>query len=131
MKDRQTLVDALSKKLEEEKEIRKELNALDYQLRLNEANELKGKFFKQIEVLYEELVQCFFVYSVNKESCAPESISVRYVTNQRGTCSIEHTSSFYPKKWGDEKDYIEITKQEFDNVYSEALKLIGLSYSCK
>lgn len=129
---REKLVEELIALQEQEKEIRKQLDALDYEERFNDAKQYEGRYFREVN-RSKEYIRCVHVYGTCKERCEPLSLLVSY-WNEEGINSyqIESYNHFYPKKWGDETDvWEEITEEEYHQHYEEVQKRITLAVSIK
>lgn len=126
MEKREEIVSRLTAVLLQEKEIRKELDTLDYRLKLEQANVYAGKYFRERNESNPEYIRCIFVHSIDKETCEPKAIEVSYWTAiYDDHYHIGNSSNFNPKKWNEEDLYIEITKEEFYLCYAKALEIIN------
>jgi len=131
--NREKLVKQLIAIREQEKEIRKQLDAVDYEERFNDAKQYEGRYFKEVNDYHKERVRCLFVYSTDKERCEPMALCVGYwIGNETSYFEIEYYGHFYPKKWDDDIDkWVEIRKEEYQQHYEEVQKRIFSAVSTK
>ncbi len=129
--ERNTLIERLILLQEQESQVRKQLNALDYEDKIKHEKQYEGKYFKEVYQNDSEYVRCLFVHSTDINSCEPKSISVYYYRDHNDHFQIEFYSLFDPKKYGEEEKWIEIKKEEFDKHYWEVMKRINLAISDK
>ncbi len=131
--NREKLVEQLIAIREQEKEIRKQLDAVDYEERFNNAKQYEGRYFKEVNDHHKESVRCLFVYATDIENCNPMALCVSYwVGNETSYFEIEYYGHFHPKKWDDDIDkWIEISKEEYQQHYEEAQRRISFAVSTK
>ena len=99
---REKLVEQLIAIRSQEKEIRKQLDLVDYEEKFNDAKQYEGKYFKESNEHHEECVRCVFVYSVDKTNCTPVSLCVNYWIGQETHFEIEYYGHFHPRNWDEE-----------------------------
>ena len=111
--------------MEEEKQLRKQLDALDYYERLAAAAEYVGKYFMEANRFPDENIRCVYVYGTDPRSCETKSIQISYWKDQNDYFEIQYSSLFDPKKWEEEDKWEMITKSEFECHYYEVMKRIN------
>ncbi len=122
--ERKKLVDELQKLQAKEKEVQKQIDALDYEERFAEAKQYEGKYFMEIDPRNKGWIRCIFVYGIHETDCQPLAIGISYWQDRDTHFKIEYESHFNPKKWGEEDMWQEISKIEFDHHYSKALRRV-------
>lgn len=117
--NREELVGKLIEIRNQEKEIRKELDKLDYEKRFEDSKKYLGKCYIEKTEIKSDYVRCIYVYSIDKDSCDTKSLCVHYYGDLNDSYfGIEYDSHFNPKKWGEEDKWIEITKDDFMEHYN-------------
>jgi hypothetical protein len=126
---REKLVEQLIAIRAEEKEIRKQLDLVDYEEKFNDAKQYEGKYFKEVNEHHEGCVRCVFVYAVDKTNCTPVSLYVNYWIGQETHFEIEYYGLFHPRNLDEEDKWVEIDRNEFLQHFNEAQRLISLAVS--
>lgn len=117
--NREELVGKLTDLRNQEKEIRKELDKLDYEKRFEDSKKYLGKCYIEKTEIKSDYVHCIYVYSIDEDSCDLKSLCAHYYGDLDDTYfGIEYDSHFNPKKWKEEDKWIEITKDEFMEHYN-------------
>ncbi len=131
--DKEKLVQQLIAIREQEKELRKQLDAVDYDERFKDAKQYEGRYFKEVNDHHKESVRCLFIYDTDKESCRPMALCVSYwIGNETAYFEIGYYGHFHPKQWEDDVDkWVEVSKEEFEHHYEEVQKRISFSVSTK
>ena len=124
---RAKLVEQLTALKEQEKEIRKQLDLVDYEEKFNDAKQYEGRYFKEANEHHEGCVRCVFVYAVDKTNCTPMSLCVNYWIGQETYFEIEYYGQFHPRNWDEEDNWVEIDRNEFLQHFNEAQRLISLA----
>jgi hypothetical protein len=124
---RAKLVEQLTALKEQEKEIRKQLDLVDYEEKFNDAKQYEGRYFKEANEHHEGCVRCVFVYAVDKTNCTPMSLCVNYWIGQETHFEIEYYGHFHPRNWDEEDKWVEIDRNEFLQHFNEAQRLISLA----
>lgn len=127
MENREEIVkrfDEANKKLEE---IRKELSAVDHETRFKKQSIFVGKYFQQLESneINSKYITIFYVYGIHDENCNLQAIRANYTLEDHEFFGIEDALHFDPTP--QEKDfyeYKEITKEEFQTHYAQAIERI-------
>ncbi len=122
---REEIVSRLRANQNQQQEIRKELDAIDYEERFAEANQYVGKFFREIYKTNDEYFRCFYVYDIDKVECRTKTLEISYYANQDEFYSIEYYNHFHPKNHDEEDKYEVITEEEFKKHYNEILRRIN------
>lgn len=98
-------------------EIRKEINALDFEQKIKESEVYLNKYFLEIcKGVNDKYIHIVFVYGID-ENCEPKSIRCSYLVDNVDFFQLENSTTFNPKKWDDEDNFIEISKEEFYKHY--------------
>ena len=125
--ERKKLVEQLMQLQEQEKQIREQLNSMDYDQRFADAKQYEGRYFKENEEYHKECIRCLYVYSTDKVNCTPMSLCISYwLDNEDSYFTIDFYSLFYPKKWVDDDGdkWIEISKEEYMEHYEQVQRRI-------
>lgn len=123
---RQEIIDRLNIVEAQEKVIREELNAFDYDNKFKEASQYIGKYYKEINDSISNYNSVFFVHGIKKETCELDCIHVSYWIDNDDWYSIENHSYFNLKEWDGKDKYVEITDEDFIKHYNEAQRRIKL-----
>lgn len=132
--DRKELVEKLNAIREEEKQIREQIDIIDYQNKFNDAKQYEGKYFKEVNPYHNNNVRCLFIYGTDKDRCEPMALSISYwIDNETSYFDIQYYPHFHPKKWNDDDDdkWIEISEDEYIQHYNEVQKRIVFAVSAK
>jgi hypothetical protein len=126
---REKLVEQLKAIREQEKEIRKQLDAVDYEEKFNDAKQYEGRYFKEANDHHKGSIRCLFVYATEKTNCTPMSLCVSYwEENETSYFDIEYYGHFHPRNWdGDVDKWVEIDKDEYLRHYNEVQKRISMA----
>lgn len=123
---REKLVEQLKAIREQEKEIRKQLDEVDYEEKLNDAQQYEGRYFKEAKDHHKGSIRCLFVYATEKTNCTPMSLCVSYwEESETSYFDIEYYGHF---NWGGDDDkWVEIDKDEYLRHYNEVQKRISMA----
>ncbi len=129
MDKREEIVGRLNALDYQRKEVRKELEVLDYESKLAESKKYEGKYYKTIEKFHPQHFRCAYVYTVCTESCEPKAIEISYWADKYDWFNIENEHNFRLRGYDDDEDtWTEITKEEFDEHYSQVHDRINKTY---
>lgn len=125
MANREEILNRFNETNEKLNEIRKELDAIDYEKRFENVNKFVGKYFQEVVTeSHPECIIVFYVYGIDKQSCNLQAIRAHYTKESDGYFGIEDALHFDPsqKDWTFESK--EITKEEFQAHYAQAIERI-------
>ncbi len=129
MDKRQEILDRLNALRDQAKEVKKELDDLDYTDRLANAIVYRGKYYKEIQKYHDEYFRGVYVYNIDLETCECKGMEISYWSNKDDWFSIQNEHDFKVRGYDDDEDtWIEITKEEFDNHYSQVHSRINKAY---
>jgi hypothetical protein len=131
--NREKLLEQLTSIRKQEEEISKQIDAIDYEERLNDAKQYEGRYFKDVSTNNKEYIRCLFVYGTDEKNCTPNSLCVNYwENNEEYHFKIEDYDYFRPKHFDEDIDkWIEISKEEFQQHYNEVQRRISSVVSKK
>lgn len=125
--ERQKLVEQSLALQAQEREISKQIAAIDHNEKMAKAQQYLGKCFRRNsdyggDNIYMESI---YVYDVN-ESCQLESLVCGYWINNNVGFECDYYGQFDPEGYDDDRDYTPITRDEFDEHYAQVMKRIKL-----
>lgn len=114
-------------------ELRKQLDAFDYDKKLNKIKRYVGKCYKEVgkEKYARKNINCVFIYEVEEKNCGLEAIQVDYWEDSNTFFDIRN-HHFYNTPDDENKDtdfsnnWEEISKEEFMKHYEKVMKRINL-----
>jgi len=126
--NREQLVDQLNNLSKQQKEIRDQIDKLDYDERLSQASQFLDKYFIEVDKNSDQ-VRCAYVYYVNLEDCQNQYLLITYYKDSETFFSIEWINNFTLLNYKDEISWSEISKEEFlihyNNVQNKINKIIN------
>lgn len=122
MDNRQELRLKLEDLQKQTKELRKELDKLDYDSKREKYSKLIGKCYK--EKYTDDNIRCFFVFGLT-EYCRPEVLMISYYKDEAQYFTIEYCNHIDPLEKESAYEWESISKSEFDTHYENVLSLIN------
>ena len=113
----------------QEIEVSKQIEALDYEEKLKKTSEYIGRCFIEKSELDDDIVDCFYCFKVRGAGRELESVNVLYyidADDKNSFVDVKLSQSFNPVRHSEDvADYIEITKEEFDAYYNNAINILN------
>ncbi len=122
---REELVAQLHEIQAKEQEIQKQLRAFDYESKLSILKQYEGKYYKQKQDVNDLHVACIFVHNIGMKNLNPEAIRLSYWTDRETYFQLQDYAHFDPTDLSNDEEWVEITKQEFDQCFAEVMKRIN------
>ena len=120
------LIEMLHKSMAKSDGLRQQIYKLEYDEKYAKKLKHVGNYYKRVDKLTHDYINCFYVYGVNEDNCDLKTLSIFYYLDKDTHYTIDQHSYFNP----DEDDELfgkvkKISKKEFMKHYNKVLEIIN------